>query len=90
MLLYLLFQYQQNKLDQHLLGNGQDINFGGIVLHPYGVTREMEEQVKLNLELINTFEKNLSSFDGHGSIKILLGHFQELFEMVQMNLFFQY
>lgn len=46
---------------------------------------EMEEQVKVNLELIKTFEKNLSAFNGHGSVEILLGHFQDLFAKVQMD-----
>lgn len=51
------------------------------------MTGEMEEQVKVNLELIKTFEKNLFAFNGHGCVKILLGHFQDLFAKVQMCFF---
>ncbi|KAH6793247.1 hypothetical protein C2S52_003724 [Perilla frutescens var. hirtella] len=73
------FQKSKNELDQHLLGSCEDITTGGIALHPYGVTVEMEEQVNDNFELIKKIEKNLSAFNGHGSVKILLGHFQDLF-----------
>lgn len=74
--------YQQNKLDQYLLGSCEDIITDGVALHPYGVTGEMEEHVIDNFNLINTFEKDLTVFNGHGSIKILLGHFQDLFAKV--------
>lgn len=76
---------RQNKLDQHLLGSCKDITVGGVVLHWYGVTREMEEQVNDNFKLINTFEKDLSVFSGHGAVKILLGHFQDLFAKVMIS-----
>ncbi|XP_057771067.1 midasin isoform X2 [Salvia miltiorrhiza] len=73
------FQKAKNKLDQHLLGSCEDITIGGVALHPYGVTGEMEEQVNDNFKMINTFEKDLSVYSGNGSVKILLGHFQDLF-----------
>ncbi|KAL1551716.1 midasin-like isoform X1 [Salvia divinorum] len=75
------FQKSKNILDQHLLGSCKDITIGGVALHPYGVTAEMEEQMNDNFKLINTFEKDLAVFSGHGSVKILLGHFQDLFLM---------
>ncbi|KAG6397962.1 hypothetical protein SASPL_139412 [Salvia splendens] len=73
------FQKSKNKLDQHLLGSCKDITVGGVALHCYGVTGEMEEQVNDNFKLINTFEKDLLVFSGHGAVKILLGHFEDLF-----------
>lgn len=81
---------RQDKLDRHLLGSCEDIAIDGIALHPYGVTGEMEEEVNDNFKLINTFEKDLSVFGGHGSVKILLGHFQDLFTEVQSLLFTAY
>lgn len=73
----------QDKLDRHLLGSCEDIITDVIALHPFGVTGEMEEDVNDNFKLVNTFEKELSVFSGHGSVKILLGHFQDLFAKVQ-------
>lgn len=84
MLFYLTYHpNQQDKLDRHLLGSCEDIIADVSVLHPFGVTGEMEEDVNDNFKLINTFEKDLFAFSGHGSVKILLGHFQHLFAKVQ-------
>ncbi|KAK4427378.1 Midasin [Sesamum alatum] len=77
------FQKSKNLLDHHLLGSCEDITMVGIALHPYGVTREMEQLVNQNFQLIKTFEKNLLAFRGQedeqGAVRnILLGHMKDL------------
>ncbi|KAI3455601.1 hypothetical protein Pfo_012264 [Paulownia fortunei] len=77
------FQKSKNLLDHHLLGSSEDITMIGIALHPYGVTKEMEQLVDQNFKFIKTFEKNLSAFhvqeDGQGAVKnILFGHIDDL------------
>lgn len=59
----------------------------GIALHPFGVTKEMEQQVNQNFELIRTFERNLSSFHREenrlGAVEhILLGHIEDIIAKV--------
>ncbi|KAK4479548.1 hypothetical protein RD792_015065 [Penstemon davidsonii] len=78
------FQNSKNLLNHHLLGSNEDITAVEIVFHPFGVTKEMEQLINQNFELIRTFEKNLSAFHGHedekGAVEyILLGHFDDLF-----------
>ncbi|KAL8046294.1 hypothetical protein ABFX02_08G168300 [Erythranthe guttata] len=78
------FQKSKNLLDFHLLGNHEDITMVGIALHPFGVTKEMEQLVSQNFELIKTSERNLSDFieqeDEQSAVEqILLGHFKDLF-----------
>ncbi|KAK6125035.1 hypothetical protein DH2020_041213 [Rehmannia glutinosa] len=77
------FQKSKNLLDHHLLGSFEDNTIRGVALHPYGVTKEMEQLVDQNFELIKSFEKNLSAFhvqeDGQGAVRnILLGHIEDL------------
>ncbi|GFQ03816.1 midasin [Phtheirospermum japonicum] len=72
-----------NFLDRHLLGSYEDNTMIGFALHPYGVTKEMEQLVDQNFKLIKSFENNLSAFhvqeDQQGAVKnILLGHIEDL------------
>ncbi|KAL0354500.1 UNVERIFIED_CONTAM: Midasin [Sesamum radiatum] len=77
------FQKSKNLLDHHLLGSCEDITMVGTALHPYGVTKEMEQLVNQNFQLIETFERNLLAFRGQedeqGAVRnILLGHMEDL------------
>ncbi|KAK4395085.1 Midasin, partial [Sesamum angolense] len=77
------FQKSKNLLDHHLLGSCDDTTMVGITLHPYGVTKEMEQLVNENFQLIKTFERNLLAFRGQedeqGAVRnILLGHMEDL------------
>ncbi|KAL2243207.1 UNVERIFIED_CONTAM: Midasin, partial [Sesamum indicum] len=77
------FQKSKNLLDHHLLGSCEYIAMVGIALHPSGVTKEMEQLVNLNFQLIKTFERNLLAFRGQedeqGAVRnILLGHMEDL------------
>lgn len=81
----------QNLLDDHLLGSCEDIAMLRIALHPFGVTKEMEQLVNQNFNLTREFEKDLSALlrqeDGQGSVrKILLGHAEDLFAKVFVEL----
>lgn len=70
-------------LDHHLLGSYEGISMARVVLHPYGVTNEMEEMVNQNFKLVKRFENDLSSFHGQGAVKhILIGHYKDLFAKV--------
>ncbi|KAL8480046.1 hypothetical protein ACS0TY_026830 [Phlomoides rotata] len=74
------FQKSKDMLDHHLLGSCEGISMEGLVLHPYGVTNEMEEMVNQNFKLVKTFENDLSAFHGQGALKhILIGHYKDLF-----------
>lgn len=76
-------------LDCYLLCGNRDITAVGAVLNPYGITKEMEQLVNLNFQLIQKFEENLSAFqkqDGNRLVQeILLGHFRDLLEKVRTN-----
>lgn len=74
-------------LDLHLLGNKKVIANAGDLLHPFGVTKQMEQLVNGIFQLIRTFEENLSAFGSldrkEGTVEtIILGHFLEIFEKV--------
>ncbi|XP_051115352.1 midasin [Andrographis paniculata] len=78
------FQKSKNALDHHLLGDSEDTFVAGTVLHPFGVTKEMEQLVNHNFKLVKTFERDLSAFQGvenrQGAVEhILLGHIEDLF-----------
>lgn len=78
------FKSSKDLLDTHLLGNNRDIAHAGAFLHPYGVTKEMENLIKANFQLISVFKDSVSIFsreDKYGvTVKtIILGHFNDLF-----------
>ncbi|CAA2972808.1 midasin isoform X1 [Olea europaea subsp. europaea] len=83
------FQKSKDLLDCYLLCGNRDITAVGAVLNPYGITKEMEQLVNLNFQLIQKFEENLSAFqkqDGNRLVQeILLGHFRDLLEKANIT-----
>ncbi|CAA3002691.1 Midasin [Olea europaea subsp. europaea] len=86
---FLDFQKSKDLLDLYLLGGNKDITAVGAVLNHYDITKEMEQLVNMNFQLIQKFEENLSAFqkqDGNRLVQeILLGHFRDLLEKANIT-----
>lgn len=75
--------HQQEMLDNHLFGDCGSLISTSVVLHPYGITKQMEEFVQQNFLLTKNFKEELRTIrqqDVNAGLakKVLLDHFEDI------------
>ncbi|XP_076884991.1 midasin-like [Bidens hawaiensis] len=77
------FKKSKEMLDNHLFGNCGSLISTSVVLHPYGITKQMEEFVQQNFLLTKNFKEELLTIrkqDVNAGLakKVLLDHFEDI------------
>ncbi|XP_058222016.1 midasin-like isoform X2 [Rhododendron vialii] len=77
------FQKSKDLLDNHLLGRDRVLTSVTPPLHPYVVSKQMEQFVLQNFQMIKEFEKQLCAFreqdeDRRSVNEVLLGRFDDI------------
>ncbi|KAJ0755641.1 putative von Willebrand factor, type A, AAA+ ATPase domain, midasin, midasin, AAA lid domain 7 [Helianthus annuus] len=79
----LKFKKSKETLDSYLFGDCGSLISTSVVLHPYGITKEMEQFVQQNFTLIKGFKEELLAIreqDLHAGLakNVLLDHFNDI------------
>ncbi|KAL6993116.1 hypothetical protein U1Q18_011234 [Sarracenia purpurea var. burkii] len=83
------FQKSKDLLDSLLIGHDRVVTSLTTSLHPYVLSKQMEQLVLQNLQMIKEFQKDLCAFrlqdEGRSSVKeALLGHFDDILKKVSL------
>lgn len=86
--LLLMETFRQDLLDDLLLGRDRVLTSVTAPLHPYVISKQMEQFVLQNFQMVKEFERHLHALreqdEDRGSVKeVLLGRFDDILKKVE-------